>query len=89
MPGSADEAGAAEEKYRPLLFSIAYGMTGAVGDAVLCPAHRGRQQLAIYQQTEVGDVRAGRAELCLRVDGDDPGQRASDNSRVPCRRWPQ
>jgi RNA polymerase sigma factor (sigma-70 family) len=33
VPGSADEAGAAEEKHRPLLFSIAYGMTGSVGDA--------------------------------------------------------
>lgn len=31
MPGSADEMGAAG--YRPLLFSIAYGMTGSVGDA--------------------------------------------------------
>ncbi len=31
MPGSADETGAAS--YRPLLFSIAYGMTGSVGDA--------------------------------------------------------
>jgi RNA polymerase sigma-70 factor (ECF subfamily) len=31
VPGSADETGAAA--YRPLLFSIAYGMTGAVGDA--------------------------------------------------------
>jgi RNA polymerase sigma factor (sigma-70 family) len=31
VPGSADERGAAE--YRPLLFSIAYGMTGSVGDA--------------------------------------------------------
>ena len=31
MPGSADQTGAAE--YRPLLFSIAYGMTGSVGDA--------------------------------------------------------
>ena len=31
MPGSAAEAGAAG--YRPLLFSIAYGMTGSVGDA--------------------------------------------------------
>ena len=31
MPGSADETGAAT--YRPLLFSIAYGMTGSVGDA--------------------------------------------------------
>ena len=33
MPGSADEAGAAEAEYRPLLFSIAYGMTGSAGDA--------------------------------------------------------
>ncbi|MEV6150376.1 RNA polymerase sigma factor SigJ [Nonomuraea sp. NPDC052129] len=31
MPGSADETGAVA--YRPLLFSIAYGMTGSVGDA--------------------------------------------------------
>jgi 2-alkyl-3-oxoalkanoate reductase len=31
VPGSADETGAAG--YRPLLFSIAYGMTGLVGDA--------------------------------------------------------
>ena len=31
MPGPADETGAAT--YRPLLFSIAYGMTGSVGDA--------------------------------------------------------
>ncbi len=31
MPGPADETGAVE--YRPLLFSIAYGMTGSVGDA--------------------------------------------------------
>jgi len=31
--GSADEAGVAEAQYRPLLFSIAYGMTGSVGDA--------------------------------------------------------
>jgi RNA polymerase sigma-70 factor (TIGR02957 family) len=31
VPGPADETGAAE--YRPLLFSIAYGMTGSVGDA--------------------------------------------------------
>ena len=31
MPGSADEASAAS--YRPLLFSIAYGMTGSVSDA--------------------------------------------------------
>ncbi|MGH3248375.1 MAG: RNA polymerase sigma factor SigJ [Trebonia sp.] len=31
MPGSPDEAGVAA--YRPLLFSIAYGMTGSVGDS--------------------------------------------------------
>ena len=31
MPGSPDETGAAA--WRPLLFSIAYGMTGSVGDA--------------------------------------------------------
>jgi len=33
VPGSADETGAAEAGYRPLLFSIAYGMTGSVADA--------------------------------------------------------
>jgi RNA polymerase sigma-70 factor (TIGR02957 family) len=36
VPGSADEtraAAAAAAEYRPLLFSIAYGMTGSVGDA--------------------------------------------------------
>src|SRR5215469_3588116 len=31
VPGSADEMGGPE--LRPLLFSIAYGMTGSVGDA--------------------------------------------------------
>jgi RNA polymerase sigma factor (sigma-70 family) len=31
VPGPADDTGA--EAYRPLLFSIAYGMTGSVGDA--------------------------------------------------------
>jgi RNA polymerase sigma-70 factor (ECF subfamily) len=33
VPGPADETGVAEAAYRPLLFSIAYGMTGSVGDA--------------------------------------------------------
>ncbi len=33
VPGPASEAGAAEAEYRPLLFSIAYGMTGSAGDA--------------------------------------------------------
>ena len=45
MPGSADEAGQAEEEYRPLLFSIAYGMTGSVGD-VRATGLRGRFHLA-------------------------------------------
>ena len=31
MPGQADDAEVSG--YRPLLFSIAYGMTGSVGDA--------------------------------------------------------
>jgi RNA polymerase sigma-70 factor (TIGR02957 family) len=33
VPGPRDETGAAGLQYRPLLFSIAYGMTGSVGDA--------------------------------------------------------
>lgn len=33
VPGPAEAPGAAEVTYRPLLFSIAYGMTGSVGDA--------------------------------------------------------
>jgi RNA polymerase sigma factor (sigma-70 family) len=33
VPGAAYGAGAAEAEYRPLLFSIAYGMTGSVADA--------------------------------------------------------
>jgi RNA polymerase sigma-70 factor (TIGR02957 family) len=33
VPVPADVAGAAEAEYRPLLFSIAYGMTGSVADA--------------------------------------------------------
>ena len=33
MPGSTDEDDVAWAEYRPLLFSIAYGMTGSVGDA--------------------------------------------------------
>ena len=39
MPGPADETGAAEAEYRPLLFSIAYGMTGSVGDALRVSAN--------------------------------------------------
>ena len=48
MPGSPDETGAAA--YRPLLFSIAYGMTGSVGDAE-----------DIVQDAFVGLTRARRA----------------------------
>jgi RNA polymerase sigma factor (sigma-70 family) len=33
VPGPAHEAAVAEAEHRPLLFSIAYGMTGSVGDA--------------------------------------------------------
>ena len=34
MPGADDAIdGQAEAGYRPLLFSIAYGMTGSAGDA--------------------------------------------------------
>lgn len=33
MPGSTGETEAGAGEYRPLLFSIAYGMTGSVGDA--------------------------------------------------------
>lgn len=33
VPGASEVPGAAEATYRPLLFSIAYGMTGSVGDA--------------------------------------------------------
>jgi RNA polymerase sigma-70 factor (ECF subfamily) len=48
VPGSPDETGAAA--YRPLLFSIAYGMTGSVGDAE-----------DIVQDAFVGLTRARRA----------------------------
>jgi RNA polymerase sigma-70 factor (TIGR02957 family) len=48
VPGSTDEAGAA--RLRPLLFSIAYGMTGSVGDAE-----------DIVQDAFLGLTRAGQA----------------------------
>jgi RNA polymerase sigma-70 factor (ECF subfamily) len=48
VPGSADETGAAGT--RPLLFSIAYGMTGSVGDAE-----------DIVQDAFLGLTRAGQA----------------------------
>jgi hypothetical protein len=33
VPGTADEVGAEEAEYWPLLFSIAHGIPGSVGDA--------------------------------------------------------
>jgi DNA-directed RNA polymerase specialized sigma24 family protein len=51
VPGVADEANAADEfGYRPLLFSVAYGMTGSVGNAE-----------DIVQDAFVGLTRARRA----------------------------
>ncbi|HVT70070.1 MAG TPA: RNA polymerase sigma factor SigJ [Trebonia sp.] len=57
MPGSADETGAAG--YRPLLFSIAYGMTGSVGDAedIVQDAFLGLTR-ARQAGTEVADLKA-------------------------------
>jgi RNA polymerase sigma-70 factor (TIGR02957 family) len=55
VPRSADEAGGAG--YRPLLFSIAYGMTGSVGDAE-----------DIVQDAFLGLTRAGQAGTSI----DDP-----------------
>jgi len=54
VPGSADEAAAAAEEYRPLLFSIAYGMTGSVGDAE-----------DLVQDAFVGLARARRADTVV------------------------
>ncbi len=55
MPGSDDAVeGPAEEEYRPLLFSIAYGMTGSVGDAE-----------DIVQDAFVGLTRARQAETTI------------------------
>ena len=55
MPGSDDAVeGLAEEEYRPLLFSIAYGMTGSVGDAE-----------DIVQDAFVGLTRARQAETTI------------------------
>src|SRR6202167_814845 len=54
VPGSADEAGAAEAEHRPLLFSIAYGMTGSVGDAE-----------DIVQDAFLGLTRAGQAGTAI------------------------
>ena len=57
MPGYADETEAA--RYRPLLFSIAYGMTGSVGDAedIVQDAYLGLTR-AYQAGTVIADLRA-------------------------------
>ncbi|HEY7012203.1 MAG TPA: RNA polymerase sigma factor SigJ [Streptosporangiaceae bacterium] len=65
MPGSA-ERGAAE--YRPLLFSIAYGMTGSVGDAedIVQDAFLGLTK-ARQAGTEIADPKAYLATAVTRL----------------------
>jgi RNA polymerase sigma-70 factor (ECF subfamily) len=57
VPGSADKTDATE--YRPLLFSIAYGMTGSVGDAedIVQDAFLGLTR-ARQAGTTIGDTKA-------------------------------
>jgi len=57
VPGYADETEAA--RYRPLLFSIAYGMTGSVGDAedIVQDAYLGLTR-AYQAGTVIADLRA-------------------------------
>ena len=66
MPGSADETGAAI--YRPLLFSIAYGMTGSVGDAedIVQDAFLGLTR-ARQAGTEIADPKAYLATAVTRL----------------------
>jgi RNA polymerase sigma-70 factor (ECF subfamily) len=66
VPGSADETGAAE--YRPLLFSIAYGMTGSVGDAedIVQDAFLGLTR-ARQAGTEITDPKAYLATAVTRL----------------------
>ena len=64
MPGSADETAA----YRPLLFSIAYGMTGSVGDAedIVQDAFLGLTR-ARQAGTEIADPKAYLATAVTRL----------------------
>jgi RNA polymerase sigma factor (sigma-70 family) len=57
VAGSADDAGAVQ--YRPLLFSIAYGMTGSVGDAedLVQDAFLGLTK-AVQAGTSIADTKA-------------------------------
>jgi RNA polymerase sigma factor (sigma-70 family) len=66
VPGSADEAAASA--YRPLLFSIAYGMTGSVGDAedIVQDAFLGLTQ-ARQAGTEIADPKAYLATSVTRL----------------------
>jgi RNA polymerase sigma-70 factor (TIGR02957 family) len=66
VPGSAGETGAAE--YRPLLFSIAYGMTGSVGDAedIVQDAFLGLTK-ARQAGTEIADPKAYLATAVTRL----------------------
>jgi len=66
VPGSADETGAAG--YRPLLFSIAYGMTGSVGDAedIVQDAFLGLTR-ARQAGTEIADPKAYLATAVTRL----------------------
>ena len=78
MPGSADETGAAS--YRPLLFSIAYGMTGSVGDAedIVQDAFLGLTR-ARQAGTEIADPKAYLATAVTRLGG--PGDARRGQSR--------
>jgi RNA polymerase sigma factor (sigma-70 family) len=66
VPGSADETGASA--YRPLLFSIAYGMTGSVGDAedIVQDAFLGLTR-ARQAGTEIADPKAYLATAVTRL----------------------
>jgi RNA polymerase sigma factor (sigma-70 family) len=66
VPGPADETGAAA--YRPLLFSIAYGMTGSVGDAedIVQDAFLGLTR-ARQAGTEIADPKAYLATAVTRL----------------------
>jgi RNA polymerase sigma factor (sigma-70 family) len=66
VPGSVDKASAAQ--YRPLLFSIAYGMTGSVGDAedIVQDAFLGMTR-AVQAGTTVTDQKAYLATAVTRL----------------------
>jgi RNA polymerase sigma-70 factor (TIGR02957 family) len=67
VTGSADEAAAAGQ-FRPLLFSIAYGMTGSVGDAedIVQDAFLGMTR-SVQAGTEIADPKAYLAAAVTRL----------------------